>query len=141
LEGAVVAGQDISDGIDSSDLDGNYFSYLGFSPLGGTSAFESILLNMFNGILDGQGHKITNLYINRPDEVFVGLFRATKGRIQNIGLEDVNIEGYVFNGSFSGMSLGSVSGVYSTGVASGYGLTGGIFGIAVGGVWIIVILQ
>jgi len=61
----------------------------GFQPLG-TTADE------FTGTLDGKGHNITGLYINRPDEDHIGLIRMAhraSGFIRNICLIDVDITG------------------------------------------------
>lgn len=33
-----------------------------------------------SGLLDGQGHKIKNLYINRPYGMGIGLFSGNRGR-------------------------------------------------------------
>jgi uncharacterized delta-60 repeat protein len=67
--------------------------YEGFSPIGGNSGF--------GGILNGNGYKIRDLYINRPDSYHVGLF-GVGGSIYYLGLEDVDITGGYYVGGFSG---------------------------------------
>ena len=42
----------------------------------------------FSGTLDGQGHEIRDLFINRPGQDNVGLFRSTSGIIKDIGLQN-----------------------------------------------------
>lgn len=59
----------------------------GWNPIGNAS-------NNFNGTFDGLGFTISNLYINRPTQSYVGLFGYTNNAtIKNIGLKDVNIKG------------------------------------------------
>lgn len=61
----------------------------GWDPIGGEDS-------PFTGVLYGRGHTITGLEINRPDTDYVGLFAATEGgRIEAVGLEDINITGRV----------------------------------------------
>ncbi|MFW6053148.1 MAG: hypothetical protein ACOC8I_04495, partial [Desulfosalsimonas sp.] len=49
----------------------------------------------FDGSLSGNGFSISNIYINRPDSDYVGLFGCGDpgGKLDGIGLEDVEIEG------------------------------------------------
>ena len=67
----------------------------------------------FSGIFDGDNHKIIGLYINRPDENIVGLFRNTYNNnfsalnFRNIILKDVNITGKNFVGSLIGYAYGA----------------------------------
>jgi hypothetical protein len=58
----------------------------------------------FTGTLDGRGHKISNLYINRPASDCVGLFSTLKegGKILNLGLLNVNITGRYHTGGLVG---------------------------------------
>jgi hypothetical protein len=92
----------------------------------------------FTGVFDGQGHSITGLTINRPDDEFVGLFRLVGmyghgGTISNLGL----VGGSVTGGSDVGMLAGfsyytTVSNVYATGDVSGVDYVGGLLGYANG---------
>ena len=53
----------------------------GFNPIGSSSG-------LFSGNFDGNGKEIKNIYINRPNEDYVGLFgRITSGQVSNIGVE------------------------------------------------------
>jgi hypothetical protein len=79
---------------------------LGFSPVG-TCDYEcnqnGLTTANFKGSLNGNGHKITNLYINRPSEYYIGLFGyVTDTNIENVGLEDVNITGGIVVGALAG---------------------------------------
>ena len=48
--------------------------------------------NKFTGTFDGQGYKITHLYINRPSTNYVGLFgyAGSGSEIKDVGLEEVD---------------------------------------------------
>ncbi len=50
---------------------------------------------------------ISNLFINRPDEDYVGLFGVTNGQISGVDLRNVNIGGRFVVGGIAGMSLAS----------------------------------
>ena len=69
--------------IDASATKG-WNSGAGFLPVGA-----------FTGSFDGGGHKIYNLYINRPSTSYVGLFGSvgSGGVVKNVGLENENING------------------------------------------------
>jgi uncharacterized repeat protein (TIGR01451 family) len=96
----------------------------GFEPIG-TSASN------FTGSFDGHGHKIYNLYINRPDSSYVGLFGCVGGGgvVEDVGIENVNVVGSDFVGGLVGKNAsGTVSNCYSTGSVSGNGVVGGLIG-------------
>ena len=110
--------------IDCSDTV-NWNSGAGFEPIGNSS-------NPFTGTFDGGGHKITNLYINRPSTNNVGLFGRTGSgsEIRNVGLEDVDIKGNERVGGLVGQNRGNITNSYSTGSVTGIGLNfvGGLVG-------------
>ena len=104
----------------------------------------------FSGIFDGNNKKITGLYINRPNEDVVGLFRNTRGdywlkvaTIKNLTLENVDITGKNYVGSLVGYAHG-IGTVYSTslvienistsGVVKGTNHVGGIIGYYLDGI-------
>lgn len=64
----------------------------------GGAGFEAVgsEANSFTGTLDGQGHVITGLYINRPSDGEVGLFGIIRdgAELKNVGLADVNMTGF-----------------------------------------------
>jgi hypothetical protein len=84
----------------------------------------------FTGALDGQGYEILNLYINRPRENDVGLFGGVgqDGVVQNIGVVNATVTGYLGVGALAGENLGTVSNSYSTGSVTGDGFVGGLLG-------------
>lgn len=83
----------------------------GFNPLKLTNLKNP---TPFSGNFDGNGFNITNLFINRPDENFVGLFGIIKGyttyytQIKNIGLIDANIVGQIYVGGLAGYTQSSI---------------------------------
>jgi hypothetical protein len=65
----------------------------------------------FTGSLDGNGKKIFNLYINRPEEDYVALFRQFNPqsfdqmlvtRVKDLGLENIDITGRDYVGAIIG---------------------------------------
>ena len=88
----------------------------------------------FNAIFDGNNNTISNLYINRPDELGVGLFgnvyTYNRGSIEirNVKLRDVNVTGSEhvgalvgYGGTYGAVSNSSVTGGTVTGVTVGTG--------------------
>lgn len=103
----------------------------GWQPIGiyeqGTS------FDPFVGIFDGQGYEIRDLFINRPDEVGVGLFGAVVGWgeggvIENLSVVNANVTGNIGVGSLVGLNGGNVSNCYCTGNATGESRVGGLIG-------------
>ena len=84
--GLITAGSEF---VLAGDIDlSAYASGEGWVPIGNST-------NKFNGIFDGNGYTISNLYVNRPKEDFQALF-AGAGRsveIKNLKLDNVNITG------------------------------------------------
>jgi len=84
----------------------------------------------FYGTLDGNGYKITGLYINRPDETEVALFGfiVNGAGISNVKLEDVDVTGDIAVGGLVGWNNGgSISSSSVSGTVNGYS-AGGLIG-------------
>jgi len=97
----------------------------GFDPVG----FDD---SHFTGSLDGKGHWITDLFINRTSEGRVALFGfvGVGGSISNVNLGNVSISGNQTVGGLMGWSYGTVVNVHITGSISAVGdNVGGIVGI------------
>ncbi|PTN33032.1 InlB B-repeat-containing protein [Desulfonatronum sp. SC1] len=113
----------------------------GWTPIGATVPFV--------GHYDGQGHTISNLFIHRPGADNQGLFGSTAGiryasgigitdyyaghgRIENLGLIDVDITGRDYVGGLIGLNVGSygadVVNNYTTGRVHGRNIVGGLIG-------------
>ncbi len=87
----------------------------------------------FNGVFDGQGNTISNLYINRENTNNVGLFSHTEYNedvlIKNVGLVDVNITGQNIVGGLSGvLYMGRIENSFVTGNIQGVSNVGGLVG-------------
>jgi len=99
--------------IDCSDTV-NWNGGAGFEPIG-TDGDE------FTGRFFGQGHAIHNLYINRPETNYVGLFGKASGDIQDVGLRNVDITGKKQTGGLVGehSGCGGIQDTYTTGTVAG----------------------
>jgi filamentous hemagglutinin family protein len=110
----------------------------GFAPIGTYGAG-------FSGTLDGLGHTINNLTINRPSAQYVGMFGwVSNGAVQNLGLTNVSITGWNSVGGLAGGAntagaIPLIRNVYTTGTvdaaglaSSGSGYAGGLIGYASG---------
>ena len=120
LTGNYVLGADI----DASDTV-NWNAGAGFDPLGGIGA-----PGIFEGRFDGLNHRISNLFINRPGDNFVGLFGLTQSTsIQNLGLVGGSITGGDFVGAIAGQGCCTTfRNVYSTAAVQGSDYVGGLVG-------------
>ena len=96
----------------------------GWQPVGNSSSA------CFKGILDGDGHKITGLWIKRGSINYVGFFGYTDGAtIKNVAIEASTIEGNESVGGVSGSShVTTISGCSFTGTVKGSRLIGGFLG-------------
>lgn len=72
-------------------------------------------IRFFNGIFDGNNHFIRNLYINRDNESYVGLFGMMHGNINNLGLDNVTVKGKRYVGGIAGLNNGVVEKSYVVG--------------------------
>ena len=86
----------------------------------------------FSAIFEGNGHTISNLFIDRSSTTHVGLFgyvRGSSAELRNIGLLEVNVTGKNWVGGLVGYNWDStVSGSYATGAVTGEGFVGGLVG-------------
>lgn len=83
------------------------FGGTGFKPIGQTTPY-------FSGTFNGQGYTISNLYINRPSENYVGLIGyASSMTIRNLGLIDTNIIGNNYVGAIVGRGHGDIYNSYN----------------------------
>ena len=96
----------------------------GFLPIG---KFNDSL--NFTGNFDGQGHTISNLSINRPEEDTVGFFEVVdNSHVQNVNLVDYLITGYEYVGGLIGKSINQtvISNCHVSGIIEGWRYTGGL---------------
>ncbi len=99
-------------------------SYYGFEPVGDN-------LNGFTGSLDGQGYKITGLYINRPSTNGIGLFGnfGSERVVQDVSLIDCQITGNDYVGGLAGCGPYVTIDCCATGYVSGHDYVGGLVGV------------
>ena len=93
-------------------------------------------LDWFYGTFDGYGHRICDLFVNRPDEINVGLFGVVgqglvlKGEIRNVGVVNFTVTG---DRNVAGLVAASfvantVANCYATGTVTGNEFVGGLVG-------------
>jgi len=109
----------------------------GFEPIGewvgddSTSALYSSY-NSFTGTLNGRGHNITNLTIDRGDNA--GLFSIVGGGVvTNVSVVDADITGSRYVGGLVGLNDGRINESYATGKIKGNEFVGGLVGENYGG--------
>ena len=112
---ALLAGNyRLNNNIDASGTAG-WNGGAGFVPVGSGVA-------SFTGNLDGQGHTVSNMTINRAVEDYVGLFGQISGggNISNIGMIGGSFVGAGYVGPLAGSLLnGNIRNAYASGNASG----------------------
>ena len=124
---AVRGKYELGSNIDASATS-SWNSGAGFKPLGHE-------LNSFRGSFDGMGHTISDLFIDRPTEDYVGLFGYANvgSMIQKVGLLNVDITGNAFTGGLVGMNTaGSIKYSFATGRVKGTLAVGGLVGALIG---------
>ena len=93
-----------------------------FVPIGGADGFS--------GTFDGNNMTISNLTINRPSSLRVGLFGklSSGGEIRTLNLVNVVVTGRDFVGALVGESLGNIERSTVTGTVAGRHQVGGLVG-------------
>lgn len=111
------------------DLSLAYGAGEGWEPIGTTS-------HPFIGTIDGNGYKITGLYINRSGQNEVGLFGVTGNgaEISNIRLANVDVAGHAYVGILVGANAGDIHNVYVSGEVTGSSFVGGLVGAHAGNI-------
>ncbi len=91
----------------------------------------------FSGIFDGNGYVISNLSIDGDmagTQYYLGLFGILYGRVDNLGLENVDVSGFNYVGGLAGRNYGTISGCYSSGDVLGQYYCGGLVGENMAGI-------
>lgn len=87
--------------------------------------------NRYTGTFDGNGHTITGLTVNQKERGNVGLigYLGSGGKVQNLTLENVNLNGNLYVGGVVGYSNnGTVTTCTASGSINGKEYVGGIVG-------------
>ena len=125
VTGSYVLGADI-DATPTASWNGG----AGFRPLGTNCGVYA----QFVPRIEGMGHTIDGLTINRPTEDTVGLARVLTEGASNLGLTNVNIVGGNAVGALGGFNSDShvyrFSNIYITGSVTGVNSVGGLIGRA-----------
>lgn len=90
----------------------------------------------FTGVLDGGGHVIRGLVINRRAEQYTGLFGkiGPGAEVKNLDLISGSNEGFWYVGGLAGTNAGTVTACYSTQDVLGDDYVGGLLGENTGSV-------
>ena len=124
-----------TNGSGSPDAGDDYWNGgAGWTPIGGAGttadATNLFLRNPFNAIFEGNGHTVSNLFIETDTIVLAGLFGyARSSVIQNVGLIDVDVTGTELGSGLAGFNSGEIRASYVTGRVSGVTNVGGLVGI------------
>lgn len=101
--------------------------------------YTNFVVSTLTGTLAGMGHKISKLSITGVNDdskydqnvgliASAGSFDTRTSVIRDIGLVDVNIQGYQNVGALTGQNFGSISNAYVSGSVSGNMHVGGLVG-------------
>ena len=94
----------------------------GFTPIGNDD-------QPFTGLFDGNGHVISDLWIQRSSSNTVGFIGNNEGNIQSLGLENASVQGSLYVGLLVGENRGGVDQCYVTGMVKGHYHVGGLVGV------------
>ena len=100
----------------------------GWVPIGGFSIAER-----YTAVFNGNGHTITNLFINRGSNTLpTGLFTfvGAGARVESLGITAANVTGNNYVGALAGYNVGEIVAVYTAGsvTASAGSYAGGLVG-------------
>ena len=89
--------------------------------------------NRFTGILDGDGHSVSGIYVNSNEHYqgFVG-YLGVNGIIQNIGVKESYVKGVFSTGGVCGQNDGLMINCYNSGNVTGSYYVGGVCGRSTG---------
>ena len=104
-------------------LNGDGSGFRAWTPIGDNN-------NQYAGTFDGDGHTVSGLYFNNPEQDDVGLFgyTASDATVQNVGVIDSYFNGYWSVGGVVGSNFGNVENCYNTGMVSSNFDVGGVVG-------------
>jgi len=128
INGNLYGNYALGSNIDASNTS-SWNSGAGFTPIG----------PVFAGVFNGLGHTLSNLTINIPTIVSVGLFASTSGTapITNIGIISENSSGITGAASTGGLvgdvGTGGISNSFNTESVTGAAGTGGLAGTSLTG--------
>lgn len=107
----------------------------GWKPIGhDISGQLNEIIDGFSAAFKGNGHVISNLYINRPQLDVAGFIGFSVGRIEGVGLRNVNVAGRGRVGGLVGhaSSFATITDSWITGTVQGTEDVGGLVGVSGG---------
>ena len=111
------------------DMDDTYYDDgAGWTPIGGA---DEAAAQPFSGVLEGNGHTISNLFIKRASNAaaantFVGLFADLSGTVRNLNLVNPYVENTRnASGAFTWVGTGALAGRANDATVSGVAVDGG----------------
>ena len=124
-----------TNGSGSADAGDDYWNGgAGWAPIGGdgTEMIGTFLVlhNRFNAIFEGNGHTVSNLFIDTDTRLVAGLFGYAGSDIRNVGLIDVDVTGAELAAGLAAANAGEISASYVTGSVSGAENVGGLVGLS-----------
>ena len=124
------ANYELTDDLDCSDTT-SWNSENGFATLGAYSQDDPEINSGFTGSLDGNGHTISGLFIDRSEATFLGMFSYIKqdGVVKNLNLQEADIRGERYLGGIAGRNNGEIIDVSVSGNIRGEEYVGGIVGL------------
>ncbi len=114
---------ELDNDIDAFDTK-NWNSGKGWSPIGKDNK------KPYKGDFDGHGYKIDGLYINRPEDDYIGFLGFIwEAKISNLGISNYNVIGANEVGGLCGVNIGSsITNSYANGSIYGADEVGGLCG-------------
>ena len=134
LNNDLLAHYELANDIDCSDSV-NWNNGKGFYPIGDNDPqFGSGYRNEseFEGSFNGGNMVISNVYIDRPQGGYIGLFGDSLGIIENLEITNFDVTGQSQVGALLGASSGTVNNITSNSTVNGDGNTGGVIGYSGG---------
>ena len=123
-----------TDGSGMADSGDTYWNEgAGWNPIGSpTGIVLGSRVGAFGGTLDGNGHTLANLFVDRED--YAGLFGALRSPavVRNLKLTGVDVTGKEFVGGLAGYSHATIVGSETAGEVSGEERVGGLVGANLG---------
>ena len=109
--------------VDAEDNTTYWNAGAGWMPIGAGS-------NWFDTTFEGNGHTISNLFVDRSSTNKVGLFglAGVSSAIRRVGLLDIRVTGSRDVGGLVGLSDSDITGSYATGQVEGAAWVGGLIG-------------
>ena len=109
--------------VDAEDNTTYWNAGAGWMPIGAVP-------NWFETTFEGNGHTISNLFVDRSSTNKVGLFglAGMSSAISRVGLLDIRVTGASDVGGLAGLSDSDITGSYATGQVAGAAWVGGLIG-------------